>query len=218
MSQPVLEPDLHLCCHFLTCRLLGKECQTQAQARCVLWDNVKCSDLHQVFAKQHRRAFTLQRTTNAELKSLDSLDLVYPKNIFKTRKSAWDQLWITPPRDFCAINTILLHAMASVRRWEARPGSVHWSYMCTIQVVPASHLWTLLKTKNVKERMCSKTSFVYTSCIAVINQIEDIMMRYLTPTTKIIDTLSELVIHVAFTKIPWEYLPLFWRGKYMWLI
>lgn len=50
--------------------------------------------------------------------------------------------------------------------------------------------------------MCSTTSSVYTSFMAVISQTEDIMMRYLTPTTKILDILPELVIHISSTKIP----------------
>lgn len=84
-SQLALEPDLHLCCHFTTCRLLGKDriqlarsvtsC-TQTQARCVPWDNVKCTKPQQIFAKEHRGVFTLQRTINALLKSLDTPDLV----------------------------------------------------------------------------------------------------------------------------------------------
>lgn len=50
--------------------------------------------------------------------------------------------------------------------------------------------------------MCSKAAFVYTSCIAIMNQEEDTMIKYLTPTTNILDILPELVIHDSFIKTP----------------
>lgn len=50
--------------------------------------------------------------------------------------------------------------------------------------------------------MCPKAAFVYTSCTAIMNQEEDTVIKYLTPTTNILDILPELVIRDSFIKIP----------------